>query len=735
MTNAGGSYNPNDLFIVKYDSNGNVLWAKKAGGSSNDYGKAITLDKNGDCYITGSFSSSSISFDGLTVVGPGSFIVKYNSLGVVQFVSNFGGSGISVDLNKNIYLTGELGSQIIFGLDTLNCAGAMDFFIAKYDSLGNKIWARRAGGTLQDYGKSIATDSIGNCYVAGSFMSPSMNFGGTVLTNNSGNIDFFIAKFNTNGNVIWVSSYGGIYNDLAYSICSNPAGDIYVTGSFDTPSLSIGSIVLTQTGSVFPDLYVAKFSSVGNPLWAKKVGGVYVEEGYGICVDNSDNIYTTGYFSSSLLSFDAIVLNSSNYVQFFVAKLGACPTPATTIISGTNAVCQGQNNVTYSCTAIPGVTSYIWTKPTGVTGTSTTNSISLNYGATAVSGNVTVKGQNTCGFGPLAILAVNVQGLPISAGVISGLMSVCLGQDSVIYSVPPIANATIYNWALPTGVTGTSTTNNIMVNIGMSAGSGNIAVFGSNLCGNGSSSTLGLVVQNSLNNAGAISGPTSVCQGQNSASYTTPIIAGANNYIWTLPTGATGNSNTNSITVNYGASAVSGNIVVKGNNACGDGGASTLAVAVNPMPPTPIITANGIILQSNSAIGNQWYNQNGIIAGATSQNYSPLANGNYYVIVTVNGCSSSASNTINITTVGVEQTILNNGINVYPNPVSNELTIEFKGNQENINFEIINSIGQVMYKGILTEKITVPTSNFATGVYLIKLENGTSYEFKKIVKD
>ena len=79
--------------------------------------------------------------------------------------------------------------------------------------------------------------------------------------------------------------------------------------------------------------------------------------------------------------------------------------------------------------------------------------------------------------------------------------------------------------------------------------------------------------------------------------------------------------------------------------------------------------------------------------------------------------------------------IPNTQIIIYPNPVTNELIVENKGNTEKINFEILNSIGQVVFKGNLIEKIVVQTAKFATGVYLIKLENGKTFEFKKIIKE
>jgi len=235
--------------------------------------------------------------------------------------------------------------------------------------------------------------------------------------------------------------------------------------------------------------------------------------------------------------------------------------------------------------------------------------------------------------------------------------------------------------------------------------------------------------------AGTITGTTTVCQGQTSVTYTVPSITNASTYTWTLPSGATGSSTTNSITVNYGSSAVSGNVTVKGNNLCGSGSASTLAITVNPKPSTPVISISWNTLHSDASSGNQWYNLSGLISGAVSQNYNPPTNGTYYDIVTLSGCSSSQSNSINFILNGSEIVDNISPFKIYPNPVSNELIIEFKGNTKGINFEILSSNGQSVYKGTLVEKSTVQTGHFTPGVYILRFENGNSFEFKRIVKE
>ena len=347
------------------------------------------------------------------------------------------------------------------------------------------------------------------------------------------------------------------------------------------------------------------------------------------------------------------------------------------------------------------------------------------------------------------LLRVSLQGMNLSyrffikitsplvgnAGMISGQTSVCQGQNSVTYNVPEIANATSYVWTLPSGATGTSTTNSIDVDFGTTAISGNITVRGSNSYGDGNASSLAITVNPLPLAAGTITGDTTVCQGQNSVTYNVPTIANATSYVWTLPSGATGTSTSNAITVHFGTSATTGEITVKGTNSCGDGTVSTLPITVNIKPTTPLITLNGLVLQSDAPNGNQWFNQNGLINGATNQNYTVTIDGDYYVIVSLLGCNSDPSNTINVTVTGIEVVESGRVIKVYPNPVSNELIIEREGNNEKVNFEILNAIGQVVFKGNLIDKTTVQTSNFAPGVYLIKLENGKTFEFKKIIKE
>ena len=322
----------------------------------------------------------------------------------------------------------------------------------------------------------------------------------------------------------------------------------------------------------------------------------------GVSTSNSINANFTTSAQSGFITVKGTNSCGDGVVSTKAITVNPLPADAG-IITGNATVCQGETSVTYTVPTINYATSYVWTKPNGVTGTSSTNSITFNYGTTAVSGNITVKGTNSCGDGVVSTKSITVNPLPAAAGTISGSSTVCQGQNSVTYTVPSISNATSYLWTLPNGAIGTSTTNSITVDFNTSATSGNITVKGTNACGDGVVSTKAITINPLPAAAGTISGSSTVCQGQNSVTYTVPSISNATSYVWTLPTGATGTSTTNSITVSYGTTAISGNITVKGTNSCGDGVVSTKAITVNPLPDAAgTISGNATVCQGENLV-------------------------------------------------------------------------------------------------------------------------------------
>lgn len=336
-----GSY---DIFLAKYDSSGNVMWAKSIGGNGDDEWPKITTDAVGNLYMTGWFRSSSITIGNTTLVSAGGlwdfFIAKYDSSGNVIWAKSAGGSdydyvnGISIDADNNVYLTGAFASPILsFGSISLLYTGitpASEFFIAKYNSTGNVLWAKSAGGTSYDEGNSITTDTQSNAYVTGTFLSPTITFGNTTLINN-GSCDIFITKYDPFGEIIWAKSTGGNSCDRGISIINDALNNIYLTGYFSSPTLTFGNTILTCNDVGLNDIFIAKYNTLGNPLWAKSIGGNDIDWGESITIDATGNLFLAGGFLSSTINFGStslanaggIMSGGSNYPDIFIAKLSS----------------------------------------------------------------------------------------------------------------------------------------------------------------------------------------------------------------------------------------------------------------------------------------------------------------------------------------------------------------------------------------------------------------------------
>lgn len=219
---------------------------------------------------------------------------------------------------------------------------------------------------------------------------------------------------------------------------------------------------------------------------------------------------------------------------------------------------------------------------------------------------------------------------------------------------------------------------------------------------------------------GPVSGVTTVCQGETGITYTVPAILHATSYQWTLPSGATGTSATNSITVDYGLTAVSGNISVEGVSDYGNGPATSLFITINPKPAQPVITQTGSTLHSSAPAGNQWYNTAGLIPGATAQDYIIPAEDDYYVIVTQSGCSSEASETLHAQPDGIYMLGNIDAINVFPNPVTDFCTIT-NSNSTEIFYSLLNTSGQCIQSGQGNSSITLSVRDLPPGMYLLML--------------
>lgn len=240
----------------------------------------------------------------------------------------------------------------------------------------------------------------------------------------------------------------------------------------------------------------------------------------------------------------------------------------------------------------------------------------------------------------------------------------------------------------------------------------------------------------------SISGtPNPSCAGQNVTFTATPTFGGTSpSYQWKVNGNNVG-TNSPTYTTN---SLNNGDIVtcvmtsnypnVQGNPAT----SQNFVVTVNPVPPTPTITQNGMVLTSSATTGNQWYLNGNPITGANGQSYTVTQNGNYTVVVTLNGCSSAPSNTITINTVGIEGYTALGMLKVFPNPANEQLNVTLlMDDNSHISMRLINSLGQTVYtveeNNIQQLQKSISTKNFSRGIYFLELSNEKGKIVEKVL--
>lgn len=320
----------NQAFLAKYNSSGNLIWAKVITGLSTSDGENIAVDGSGNVYVAGRAIGSDINFDpasNYTLTLPGSnnmFMAKYNSSGSIVWGKVFGALSSSIrprSLKVNnageIFLGGDFGvtgPSMEFNPGgpsyTLTTNGATDGYLAKYSTTGLIQWAYNFGGTMGDYVYAVEIDGANNVYIAGEFQQTAYfnPAAPTATFQSNGFQDMYFAKFTQTGTFSWVSVIGGSLGEGISQLKLNSAGELVMSGYMESASMDAdpgtNTLTINKVGTGTYDMFVGKYnSSNGNLIWAKNTGGNYQLWANSLATDAQNNIYVTGSFDD-ITDFD-----------------------------------------------------------------------------------------------------------------------------------------------------------------------------------------------------------------------------------------------------------------------------------------------------------------------------------------------------------------------------------------------------------------------------------------------
>jgi hypothetical protein len=321
LTSAGET----DIFVAKYDVDGNSLWAFRVGGTGADRPAAILVKAGGNFLLSGYFSLVA-DFDPGTGTaslasygGTDAFAGNYGPDGSYFWAVSFGGPGseaasdISEDAAGNAYITGGFEGTVDFDPGSATApstsAGSSDIFVSSLGPSGAYRWHFASGSVMEDAGTAIQAYTNGTLWVAGYFNGSTDFDPGTAanLTNSSGNRDVFLARYSASGGFLWAGAVGGPENETpaAGGLTLDSPGNVYLTGSFeglcDFLPTNLSANVQSKGGS---DAFIAEYDPTGEYRWAYGAGGTESDSGYRVAVDESGNIYWTGLFRGTQVDFD-----------------------------------------------------------------------------------------------------------------------------------------------------------------------------------------------------------------------------------------------------------------------------------------------------------------------------------------------------------------------------------------------------------------------------------------------
>ncbi|MES2681584.1 MAG: T9SS type A sorting domain-containing protein [Bacteroidota bacterium] len=792
----GGS---TDAFLAKFSASGLRLWATWYGGYGSEEAYSCATDPNGNVILAGSCSqmNAAIATSGahqtIKGTGPGSFdafVVKFNSAGVRQWGTFYGGSGnthgfgCTADLSDNVYLTGPTSSSGT-AVATSNSHQPTkapgfndDAYLVKFNSSGVRQWGTFYGDQNLEYAYDCVTDAFGNVFFTG--FTNGLSSGAALVTTGahqtilSGQVDAFLAKFNSSGTRLWGTFYGGTDAEIGKSCVVDAANNIYLLGttqSTNATAISTPGTYQNLAGATqFSDLFITKLDPGGQRIWGTFYGGQGQDQATSITRNTGSGFYvagvttnTTGTIFASSGAFQSTV--AVNVFNAFFSKFDDCYLS----ISGSNTVCAG---ATLSLSALPASTTmntFAWQAPASFS--TTTQNFTVPGIQLTQSGVYTVTSTDGAQCSGVSTIAINVAASP-SISAPSG--SICSGQ---VFSISPAGAATytVQGGSFTVSpaatsaftVAGTATTGcisqsqatvlvtvhslpSLTVNSGSvcpgaihtftPGGAQNYSITGGNFSVNPPATSTYVLYGTSAQ--GCVSGtvaasvfvftapavslgasPNPVCIG----GLTSLSGNGASSYSWS--TGANGNA--------IAFTATAGTIItVNGSDINNCMGTASVSISVLPAPPLSLTGSSVLLCVGESttltASGAQTYSWSTGSVSNTVQ-ISPFVSTTYSVTGTgANGCSTVSAVTQEVELCAGLKEFSESHVRLYPNPSGGLVFIETSGTGQ---IEVYDLDGRVVQARTVNEgACTLDLRPLADGMYLVKIKlPGGAHYVQRIV--
>ena len=724
------NYNSKNTLII--DPPLKLVWSTYYEGTTN--GNSITTDNEDNVYITG-YGSSTATYDpggGAYYSTSGlAYVLKFNSSGVRQWATLFDGvqasTCITTDQGGNVYISGYTSYTDLPILQSSkpgayyqsSNAGGDDIFISKFNKNGVLKWSTYYGGSADEkgtaynfdnQGPSITADKTGHIYITGNTRStnfPTLNPGGSAYykgtlqgdgtTANLIRGDAFILKFDTSGVRKWATYFGGNLGDDGHDVATDNNGNVFIAGA--TSSKEATFPLLNPGGSAFydgvysgndwqeSDGFTAKFDANGVLKWSTYSPEYDLEAAVSITADNSENVivmYCTdmkGYGNEIYIAKYSSSLNK----QWGGYYGGSGP--------------DYPNNPCSDCIAVDSAGNIYSTWETHS---------SLDV-PSRIPGNCSYYQDQISGTG--------------SSGA----------EDAFILNLRP--NSKLY-WGTYFGGSGDSHDQGRGV---ATDSEGCLYVLSRTDCSadfplvdNGGyyyDQMPGIIISKFCPccNVNADASPdTTICKGNSAILNAT----GNGTFHWSTE------ETTQDIIVSPTTTTSYFVTVTSPNGTCAE--YASVTVTVYPLPSTPVITLHDDTLISNVTSGNQWYNSNGLIDGATGNAYVPEETGDYYVIVTNDGCVSDTSNIIQVIITGVAGNKEITEVKIYPNPAKDKLFVEITQTSQikELSVFLYDLKGQMQLQQLIQQsKTEIDISDFAKGIYILKVRNTDGVIVKRIMKE